>query len=191
MVSILIAAAANSLRVRNAAKRLQHWWFEELWSRKEKEAALVIERFFIFVKKEVEAIDADSCNDGSEAQSNGKETDGKCSLTLRALRMPLCRSYCADPVLCCIRAGESQTVDTTVVSTQHDAVPNEVIVADQDGTQDDASSVLDWGEMWKDATGTSLPDTVSLHACRRAAFVCSRSTLSLRLPCRRLFDNHV
>lgn len=54
MVSILIAAAANSLRVRNAAKRLQHWWFEELWSRKEKEAALVIERFFIFVKKEVE-----------------------------------------------------------------------------------------------------------------------------------------
>mmetsp|Transcript_26316 Transcript_26316/g.48402 ORF Transcript_26316/g.48402 Transcript_26316/m.48402 type:complete len:229 (+) Transcript_26316:355-1041(+) len=54
MVSILIAAAANSLRVRNAAKRLQHWWIEEMWKKKEKEAALVIERFFIYVKKEVE-----------------------------------------------------------------------------------------------------------------------------------------
>lgn len=54
MVSILIAAAANSLRVRNAAKRLQIWWVGELWRRKEKVAALKIERFFIYVKKEVE-----------------------------------------------------------------------------------------------------------------------------------------
>lgn len=54
MVSILIAAAANSLRVRNAARRLQQWWLDELWKKKEKEAALVIERFFVHVKKEVE-----------------------------------------------------------------------------------------------------------------------------------------
>ena len=53
-MSILIAAAATSFRMRNAAKRLQHWWIEELWSRREKRAALVIERFFIYVKKEVE-----------------------------------------------------------------------------------------------------------------------------------------
>jgi hypothetical protein len=54
MVSILIAAAANSLRMRNAATRLQFWWIGELWRRKEKQAALVIERFFLYVKKEVE-----------------------------------------------------------------------------------------------------------------------------------------
>jgi len=54
MVSILIAAAANSLRMRNAAKRLQQWWDNEMWKRKEKDAALIIERFFIYVKKEVE-----------------------------------------------------------------------------------------------------------------------------------------
>lgn len=54
MVSILIAAAANSLRMRNAATRLQLWWIGELWEKKEKQAALVIERFFIYVKKEVE-----------------------------------------------------------------------------------------------------------------------------------------
>lgn len=54
MVSILIAAAANSLRVRNSARRLQFWWMDELLKKKEKGAALVIERFFIYVKKEVE-----------------------------------------------------------------------------------------------------------------------------------------
>jgi hypothetical protein len=54
MVSILIAAAANSLRMRNAATKLQLWWIGELWKKKEKQAALVIERFFIYVKKEVE-----------------------------------------------------------------------------------------------------------------------------------------
>ncbi len=54
MVSILIAAAANSLRVRNAAIKLQMWWLEEMWIKREKEAALIIERFFIYVKKEVE-----------------------------------------------------------------------------------------------------------------------------------------
>lgn len=54
MVSILIAAAAKSLRVRNAARRLQQWRTDEMWKTKEKHAALVIERFFIYVKKEVE-----------------------------------------------------------------------------------------------------------------------------------------
>ena len=54
MVSILIAAAANSLRKRNAARRVQFWWMDEMWKKKEKHAALVIERFFIYVKKEVE-----------------------------------------------------------------------------------------------------------------------------------------
>lgn len=54
MVSILISAAAHSLRVRNAATRLQLWWVMELWKKKRKRAALVIERFFIYVKKEVE-----------------------------------------------------------------------------------------------------------------------------------------
>lgn len=54
MVSILIAAAAISLRMRNAASRLQLWWIGELWKKKEKQAALVIERFFVYVKKEVE-----------------------------------------------------------------------------------------------------------------------------------------
>ena len=54
MVSILIAAAANSLRVRNASRRLQQWWMGEMWKRREKRAALIIERFFIYVKKEVE-----------------------------------------------------------------------------------------------------------------------------------------
>lgn len=54
MISVLIAAASNSLRMRNAAKRLQRWWLDEMWVRREKEAALIIERFFIFVKREVE-----------------------------------------------------------------------------------------------------------------------------------------
>lgn len=54
MVTILISAAADSLRARCAVRRLQLWWGEEMEKRKEKQAALVIERFFIFVKKEVE-----------------------------------------------------------------------------------------------------------------------------------------
>jgi len=54
MVSILIAAAANSLRVRNAATKLQLWWCGEMWKKREKQAALVIERFFVYVKREVE-----------------------------------------------------------------------------------------------------------------------------------------
>jgi hypothetical protein len=54
MISILISAAATSLRMRNAAARIQRWWSEELFGRKQKHAALVIERFFIYVKKEVE-----------------------------------------------------------------------------------------------------------------------------------------
>lgn len=55
MINILIAAASNSLRMRNAARKLQRWWLDEMWLRREKEAALIIERFFINVKAEVEA----------------------------------------------------------------------------------------------------------------------------------------
>lgn len=55
MINVLIAAASNSLRLRNAAKKLQRWWLDEMWLRREKEAALIIERFFIYVKREVEA----------------------------------------------------------------------------------------------------------------------------------------
>lgn len=54
MISVLISAAATSLRTRNAARTLQRWWVEEQWRRKQKKAALIIERFFIYVKKEVE-----------------------------------------------------------------------------------------------------------------------------------------
>ena len=61
MISVLISAAATSLRTRNAARTLQRWWAEvlwrkeqELWRQKQKKAALIIERFFIYVKKEVE-----------------------------------------------------------------------------------------------------------------------------------------
>jgi len=83
MISILISAAATSLRTRNAARTLQRWWVDELWIgeqkrsalilrekyaartlqrwwvnelwiRKQKRSALIIERFFIYVKKEVE-----------------------------------------------------------------------------------------------------------------------------------------
>lgn len=54
MISVLIAAAATSLRTRNAARCVQRWWVEEMSKRKEKKAALVIERFFIYVKREVE-----------------------------------------------------------------------------------------------------------------------------------------
>lgn len=54
MISILISAAATSLRTRNAARTLQRWWVEVMWKRKQKKSALIIERFFIYVKKEVE-----------------------------------------------------------------------------------------------------------------------------------------
>ena len=54
MISVLISAAATSLRTRNAARTLQRWWVERMWICKQKKAALVIERFFIYVKKEVE-----------------------------------------------------------------------------------------------------------------------------------------
>jgi len=54
MIAVLIAAAATSLRTRNAARCLQRWWQGKLWERKQKKSALIIERFFIYVKKEVE-----------------------------------------------------------------------------------------------------------------------------------------
>ena len=54
MINVLIAAASSSLRTRIAVKKLQRWWLNRMWLRKEKEAALIIERFFICVKHEVE-----------------------------------------------------------------------------------------------------------------------------------------
>lgn len=50
----LVAAKATELRERNSAKRIQFWWRIVLDWTKEKRAALVIERFFIHVRKEVE-----------------------------------------------------------------------------------------------------------------------------------------
>jgi hypothetical protein len=50
----LIASRAEELRERNSAKRIQFWWRIVLDWTKEKKAALTIERFFIFVKKEVD-----------------------------------------------------------------------------------------------------------------------------------------
>jgi len=54
MISILISAAATSLRMRNSVTKIQRWWYQEMLTRRQKQAALIIERFFIFVKKEVE-----------------------------------------------------------------------------------------------------------------------------------------
>jgi hypothetical protein len=50
----LVAASAYELRERNAAKRVQFWWRIVLDWTKEKKAALMIERFFIHVRAEVD-----------------------------------------------------------------------------------------------------------------------------------------
>jgi hypothetical protein len=50
----LVAASAHELRERNAAKRVQFWWRIVLDWTKEKKAALMIERFFIHVRAEVD-----------------------------------------------------------------------------------------------------------------------------------------
>jgi hypothetical protein len=50
----LKASSVEELRERNAAKKIQFWWRIVLEWTKEKRAALVIERFFVNVKKEVE-----------------------------------------------------------------------------------------------------------------------------------------
>ncbi|KAL3923320.1 MAG: hypothetical protein SGILL_001724 [Bacillariaceae sp.] len=50
----LVASHAQELRERNAANRVQFWWRIVLDWNKEKKAALTIERFFIFVKTEVD-----------------------------------------------------------------------------------------------------------------------------------------
>jgi len=52
--SAMVLAKAEQLRENNAAKRIQFWWRIVLEWTKEKKAALVIERFFINMKKEVE-----------------------------------------------------------------------------------------------------------------------------------------
>lgn len=49
-----VASAAQGLRQRNSAKRIQFWWRIVLDWTKEKNAALTIERFFVFVKAEVD-----------------------------------------------------------------------------------------------------------------------------------------
>ena len=48
------ASRANEMRERLSAERIQFWWSVVIECQKEKEAALVIERFFIMVKREVE-----------------------------------------------------------------------------------------------------------------------------------------
>lgn len=50
----LLTASVESLRERHAATSIQFWWRVVLDCRKEKHAALVIERFFCMVKKEVD-----------------------------------------------------------------------------------------------------------------------------------------
>ncbi|KAL3945286.1 MAG: hypothetical protein SGBAC_000634 [Bacillariaceae sp.] len=50
----MVLAKAEELREKNSAKRIQFWWRIVIEWTKEKKAALVIERFFINVKKEVE-----------------------------------------------------------------------------------------------------------------------------------------
>ncbi|VEU44142.1 unnamed protein product [Pseudo-nitzschia multistriata] len=52
--SVILASRAFELRERNSAKQIQFWWRIVMDYMKEKKAALVIERFFIFVKSEVE-----------------------------------------------------------------------------------------------------------------------------------------
>jgi hypothetical protein len=52
--NMMIAARGQELRERNSAKRIQFWWRIVLDWTKEKKAALTIERFFIFVKAEVD-----------------------------------------------------------------------------------------------------------------------------------------
>ena len=49
-----VAARAEALRERHASTSIQFWWRVVLDCRKEKEAALVIERFFLMVKREVD-----------------------------------------------------------------------------------------------------------------------------------------
>lgn len=51
---VVVASKAQELRHRNSAKRIQFWWRIVLDWMKEKKAALTIERFFIFVKAEVD-----------------------------------------------------------------------------------------------------------------------------------------
>jgi len=50
----ITVSRALELRERNAVKHIQFWWRIVLDWMKEKKAALIIERFFIFVKKEVD-----------------------------------------------------------------------------------------------------------------------------------------
>ena len=50
----IVAARVLELRERNSAKHIQFWWRIVLDWMKEKKAALVIERFFLHVKKEVD-----------------------------------------------------------------------------------------------------------------------------------------
>jgi len=51
---VVLASTAIELRERNSAKRIQFWWRIVMDYMKEKKAALVIERFFLYVKAEVD-----------------------------------------------------------------------------------------------------------------------------------------
>jgi hypothetical protein len=50
----IVMASAEALRETHASKHIQFWWRVVLDCRKEKQAALVIERFFLMVKREVD-----------------------------------------------------------------------------------------------------------------------------------------
>ena len=50
----LVRAAAKAMREKLACSRIQFWWRVVLECQKEKQAALIIERFFLFVKSEVD-----------------------------------------------------------------------------------------------------------------------------------------
>jgi hypothetical protein len=54
LATSLTLARAESMREQRACKRIQFWWRIVLECRKEKKAALIIERFFIMVRAEVE-----------------------------------------------------------------------------------------------------------------------------------------
>lgn len=51
---LMLLAKAENMRETLAAKRMQFWWRVVMECRREKEAALVIERFFLMVKAEVD-----------------------------------------------------------------------------------------------------------------------------------------
>jgi len=54
LLSVILSSVVTSTRLKNVTKRIQRWWRYKTRSSKEKAAGLVIERFFIMVKVEVD-----------------------------------------------------------------------------------------------------------------------------------------